>query len=184
MKKTGRVTAWCNLFALLLFVPGALGFRFSPYYLVAVTAIDEFYGLIQFYSALFRGSPFRPDDLTVLDGAFQMRNDYSLVHPEGFALMAIALANVACISRFIFSKNIIPSRKTVRQGVAVFGGLLLSYFIFQFKGIVKEHTTQGIILNWDLPALYPGAGNFLGFYIDYRRTSYGRISPSKQKSVI
>jgi len=171
VKKTANVTIFSNLYPLLLFSPGALDLRFSPFYLVAITTICEFHGLVQYYSYLFRGLPFRPIDLTVLDGAFQMRHDYSIVHPEGLAFMAVAIANVVCTAYFAFGKNVNHINKKVRYFVALICGLLFSFFSLGFSIIMDVLTDNEIIVTWDLPVLYPGAGNLLGFYVDFRGLS-------------
>ena len=171
MKKTKKVTLYSNLFPVLLFFPGAFGFRFSSYYLVVMTGVGVLYGLIQFYSVLFRGCPFRPVDSLALNGAFAVRNEYSLINPEGLALVALAVAHLACIVRFTFNNNIVPEkRKSVRGVLMLLCGLLLSLFIFRFNAIVKVLIDKGILVFWDLIRLYPGAGGFLAFYVDLRES--------------
>ena len=183
VKRKPLITMYSNLFPLLLFLPGALELRFSPHYLVGMTTMGVFYSLVQFYSSLFRGSPFRPKDVFNLDGAFQMRHDYSLVHPKGLSHMAVAFLAVVCIARYAFSKDSVPVKNFLRKCVVLVGSILLVLFSFGFKQMVRVLSEYQVIVPWDVPVIYPRAGNFLAFYIDIRELSKDSAPPGYKPSI-
>jgi len=181
-KETWTLTFYSNMIVVMLFLPGALEFRFCNYYLVAITFLGEFFGLAQFYSKLFRGTPLRPLDFRSLLSAVEISSDYSLVHPIGLSYIAICIFNLICITRFAFKSSNYKSSKMCRVSVRILCALVFTLFAM-FNNEVVSYCKEYVV-SFDLSRSYRHCGYFLGFFVDYKRFSVTKVPPGYNKDEV
>jgi len=181
-KDTWILTFYSNMFLLMFFLPGALELPFCKYYLVAVTFVGEFFGLAQYYSKLFRGTPLRPLDFRSLLSAVEISSDYSLIHPVGLSFIAICIFNWACITRFAFKSGSCKCSKMFKVAIRVFCALVFTLFAM-FNSEIVSYCNEYVV-SFDLTRSYKHCGYFLGFFVDYKRFSVTKVPPGYNKEEV
>ena len=181
VKKLPMATTLSNAFVMLLFSPGAFEYQWSDKYTVFITALGELFSLAQYYSFLFRGFHLRPEDFKSVKSALEIRGDYSFLDPKGCSYIALAVANLICISHFALSKNKVACPRIITKLFKRVALIVLLIYTLGMKYVIQYFDYHEMLCPHDLNRTYRRIGNFLAFFLDHFRFSYTIPPPGYSK---